>query len=183
MQDIIYLDYNATTPCLEEVELVFREHALKNFGNPSSEHFFGKKAKEALEKYRKDVADFLEAEPEEIIFTSGGTESNHLAIYGVVWEKLWENKSPHVLISAFEHPSVLKPIEHIAKKGVSIDFVPVTPEGYVEVDEVKKRIKKNTVFVSIMFANNEIGTIQPVKEIAELCKKEKLFFIRMHVKQ
>ncbi len=176
MDERIYLDYNATTPCLPEVEEAFRRFALEEFGNPSSAHFYGKRAKEWLEKFRAQVAEFVGAESEEIIFTSGGTESNHLAIFGILWERLWERREGHLLVSAFEHPSVLKPAVRLLEMGFFVDFVPVSPEGYVDPDEVKKRLKKNTVLVSIMLANNEIGTIQPVKEIARICREREILF-------
>ncbi len=176
MDERIYLDYNATTPCLSEVEETFRRFALEEFGNPSSAHFYGKRAKEWLEKFRAQVAEFVGAESEEIIFTSGGTESNHLAIFGILWERLWERREGHLLVSAFEHPSVLKPAVRLLEMGFFVDFVPVSPEGYVDPDEVKKRLKKNTVLVSIMLANNEIGTIQPVKEIARICREREILF-------
>ena len=171
-KEIIYLDYNATTPCLPEVIEVFNLYSLEYFGNPSSAHVFGKFVKEKLEIFRKKVAELINAEPEEIIFTSGGTEANHLALFGIALKK----EKGHILISAFEHPSVLKPAVKLLELGFEIDFIPVNSQGYVEPEEVKKRLKPNTFLVSVMFANNEIGTIQPIKEIAELCKEKEVYF-------
>ncbi len=170
MREVIYLDYNATTPCLPEVISVFETFSVKIFGNPSSAHFLGKEAKNWLEEFRRVVAELLEAESEEIIFTSGGTEANHFALWGVALEK----GSGHILVSAFEHPSVLYPALRLAEMGFKVDFIPVSSEGYVEVEEVIKRVKKETILVSVMLANNEIGTLQPVKEIAKFCREREI---------
>ncbi|MCS7279037.1 MAG: cysteine desulfurase [Thermodesulfobacteriaceae bacterium] len=165
--EVIYLDYNATTPCLPEVVSALESFSLRNFGNPSSSHFLGREAKRYLEDFRKVVAELLEAEPEEIVFTSGGTEANHLALLGIALEK----EKGHLLVSAFEHPSVLYPVLKLSERGFKVDFIPVSSEGYVEVEEVVKRIKRDTLLISVMLANNEIGTLQPIKEIAKICKE------------
>ncbi|MCS7149386.1 MAG: cysteine desulfurase family protein [Caldimicrobium sp.] len=166
-QSFIYLDYNATTPVLPEVGAAFSLYAEEIFWNPSSAHALGRKAKEALESFRDQIASFLAAKPEEVIFTSGGTEANHLAILGLITQY----QKAHVIVSAFEHPSILKVAVDLLEKGYDVDFVPVSPEGYVEPDEVKKRIRPHTKLVSIMLANNEIGTIQPIREIGLICKE------------
>jgi len=168
----IYLDYNATTPVLPEVLAYFNLYAGEYFWNPSSGHILGRKAKEELERFRGLVAEALSAHPDEVIFTSGGTESNHLALFGV----LLNYKKAHLLVSAFEHPSVLNPAVKLLEMGYDVDFVPVNPQGYVEPEEVLKRIKPHTKLVSIMFANNEIGTLQPIREIAELLKEKEILF-------
>ncbi|MCX8042315.1 MAG: cysteine desulfurase [Thermodesulfobacteriaceae bacterium] len=165
--EVIYLDYNATTPCLPEVVSALESFSLRNFGNPSSSHLLGREAKRYLEDFRKVVAELLEAEPEEIVFTSGGTEANHLALLGIALEK----EKGHLLVSAFEHPSVLYPVLKLSERGFKVDFIPVSSEGYVEVEEVVKRIKRDTFLISVMLANNEIGTLQPIKEIAKICKE------------
>ncbi|MDW8136120.1 MAG: cysteine desulfurase family protein [Thermodesulfobacterium sp.] len=165
--EVIYLDYNATTPCLPEVVSALESFSLRNFGNPSSSHLLGREAKRYLEDFRKVVAELLEAEPEEIVFTSGGTEANHLALLGIALEK----EKGHLLVSAFEHPSVLYPVLKLSERGFKVDFIPVSSEGYVEVEEVVKRIKRDTLLISVMLANNEIGTLQPIKEIAKICKE------------
>jgi len=157
---------------LPEVIEAFKGFCLELFANPSSAHEFGRFVKEKLEEFRKSFAQLINADPEEIIFTSGGTESNHLALFGSVLNC----KKGHILISAFEHPSVLKPAEELSKRGYKVELIPVSPEGYVEPDTVKKFIKPDTIFVSVMFANNEIGTIQPVKEIASLCRERGIIF-------
>ncbi|MCS7200049.1 MAG: cysteine desulfurase [Caldimicrobium sp.] len=163
----IYLDYNATTPVLPEISSVFSLYAEEYFGNPSSAHVLGKKAKEALEGFRLEIAKFLNCAPEEIVFTSGGTEANHLALFGI----LNKYKRAHLVVSAFEHPSVLQVAVKFLERAYEVDFVPVSSEGYVDPEEVKKRLKANTKVISIMLANNEIGTIQPIEEIVEICKE------------
>ena len=172
IKDIIYLDYNATTPTLPEVIEEFKLYSGEYFANPSSAHKFGKFVKEKLEGFRKKVADLINAEPEEIIFTSGGTEANHLALFGIALSK----EKGHILVSSFEHPSVLKPAVKLLELGFQIDFIPINPQGYVDPDEVKRHLKSNTILVSVMMANNEIGTIQPIKEIAEICKEREIYF-------
>ncbi|MFN4132291.1 MAG: cysteine desulfurase family protein [Caldimicrobium sp.] len=170
-KDCIYLDYNATTPVLPEVKEVFSFYACEEFGNPSSAHRFGKRAKEALEFFRSKLSELLSADSEGVIFTSGGTEANHLALFGVISQY----KRAHLLVSSFEHPSVLLPAAKLLEMGYEVDFIPVTSEGYIDPDEVKKRIKPHTKLVSIMLANNEIGTIQPLREIAKICKERDIF--------
>ncbi|QER42881.1 cysteine desulfurase [Thermodesulfobacterium sp. TA1] len=174
MQDLkpIYLDYNATTPVLPEVLEAFNRYSSEEFANPSSGHALGKRVKQSLEKFREEVASLLNAFSEEIIFTSGGTESNHLSLLGIA---LTQGKG-HVLVSAFEHPSVLNPVVKLLEMGFEVDFIPVNPQGYVEPDEVLKRIKRHTFLVSVMLANNEIGTIQPVEEIAKICREREILF-------
>ncbi len=168
----IYLDYNATTPVLPEVLSAFSLYATEEFYNPSSGHILGKRAKASLEEFRKIVADTLSAEEEEIIFTSGGTEANHLALFGI----LTQYKKAHLIVSAFEHPSVLNPAVKLLERGYELDFVPVDSQGYVDPQEVIKRLKPHTKLVSIMLANNEIGTIQPIKEISEILKEREILF-------
>lgn len=167
-EGLIYLDYNATTPLLPEVLDIFSFYALEEFGNASSGHRLGKRAKEALEGFRAKIIQFLNAYNYDVIFTSGGTEANHLALYGIITQY----KRAHLLVSSFEHPSILLPAAKLLEKGYEVDFIPVTSEGYIEPDEVKKRLKAHTKLVSVMFANNEIGTLQPIKEITEICKNK-----------
>lgn len=171
-KEIIYLDYNATTPCLPEVVEELKLYSCEYFANPSSGHVFGRFVREKLYDFRKKVADLINAEPEEIVFTSGGTEANHLALFGIALEK----GKGHLIISSFEHPSVLNPTVRLLEMGFKVDFIPINSYGYVEIEEIEKRIKSDTILVSLMMANNEIGTIQPVKEIAKLCKERGIFF-------
>ena len=160
---MIYLDYNATTPLdsrvKEEIIKTFEE-----FGNPSSIHSFGKKAKEKVELARKKVAEIIDADPEEIIFTSGGTESINIAIFG---RALCFN-SGHIITSSIEHPSVLNSCRQLQRMGYEVTFLPVDSSGRVCPNDIKKAIKKDTILVTIMHSNNETGVIQPIKEIGEI---------------
>jgi len=168
---MIYLDYNATTP----LEATVKEEIIKTFeefGNPSSSHEFGKKARQIIESARKKVAKLIEADPEEIIFTSGGTESNNLAIFG---RALCFN-SGHIITSEIEHPSVLNPCKQLLRMGYDVTFLPVTGNGEVDPDDVKKAIRKDTILVTIMHSNNETGVIQPVKEIGEILLEKEIPF-------
>ncbi|MCS7163481.1 MAG: cysteine desulfurase [Thermodesulfovibrio sp.] len=168
---MIYLDYNATTPLEPRV----KEEIVKSFdefGNPSSSHIYGKKAKEIIEKARTKVAELIDAEPEEIFFTSGGTESNNLAILG---RALCFNKG-HIITSSIEHPSVLNPCKQLAMYGYDVTFLPVNSEGIVDPEDVKKAIRKDTILVTIMHSNNETGVIQPIKEIGEILLEREIPF-------
>ena len=168
---MIYLDYNATTPLDPRV----REEIIKafdEFGNPSSIHAFGKKAKEIIELSRLKVAKLIQANPEEIIFTSGGTESNNLAIFG----RALCYSSGHIITSCIEHPSVLNPCRQLERMGYNVTFLPVSQKGIVDPDDVKKALKKDTILVSIMHANNETGVIQPIREIGEILLEEEIPF-------
>jgi cysteine desulfurase len=172
---ILYLD-NAATTCVDKevakkVERVF----LENYGNASSQHQCGKKAREELEKAREKIADFINAKPNEIIFTSGGSESNNLAIKGLAFYPENKNKK-HIIISQIEHPAILETCKDLEKQGYKIDYVSVNADGIVDVNEIKKKIKQDTLLVSIMHVNNEIGTIQPVEEIGRICQKEEIYF-------
>jgi cysteine desulfurase len=169
----IYLDYAATTPLNEEVKLVMRE-AEDKFGNPSSIHFYGREAKAVLNEARQNIADILGCKWEEIFFTSGGTESDNLAIWGIIngINKLGEGRKPHIITSSIEHPAVYKVIKRLENEGkVSATFLGVDQLGVVDLEELGKAIKDDTVLVSIMYVNNEIGTVQPIKEIGSLLKK------------
>ena len=149
---------------------IYLDYASSVFPNPSSIHALGVEAQKELQNARKKVAQNLSARPSEIIFTSGGTESNNLALAGVVWD-FFENKKnivPHIVTTNIEHPSVLLTCEMLKKrKLVEVSIMPVESSGIVDVKKIKKAIKKNTVLVSVMYANNEIGTIQPIREIAK----------------
>ena len=142
------------------------------FGNPSSIHRFGRIANKAIEKARKQVAELISANPDEILFTSGGTESNNTAIFGIA------HKSPrkHIITSSIEHEAVLEPCRRLHEEGYAITYLPVDRYGLVDVEDLRNSITPETCLVSIMFANNEVGTIQPIKKIAEICKENKLIF-------
>jgi len=170
----IYLDYAATTPLDKRVFQKMLPFLKDCFGNPSSIHSFGQQAKEAVDKARKKVAKFLNCSSSEIIFTGSATEANNLAIFGTV--KACQRNGinhPHIITSQIEHHAILEPCHQLEKEGVKVTYLPVNKEGIVKVEDVKKAICKNTVLVTIMYANNEIGTIQPIAEIGKLIRKLK----------
>jgi cysteine desulfurase len=169
----IYLDNAATTAVDPRVLKTMQPYFNKNFGNASSLHAFGQRARTAIEDSRKKIAMLINAEPEEIIFTSGGTESNNLAIKGLAWVR--PNKK-HVIISAIEHDAVLKPCEWLRKQGYEITVLPVDKHGMVDPKAVERAIRSDTLLVSIMHANNEIGTIQPIEKIGAICKAKGVYF-------
>jgi cysteine desulfurase len=170
----IYLDYNATTPIDPEVAEEMWPYIQAHFGNPSSSYVLGRHNKEAIEKARMQVANLIGALPEEIIFTSGGTESNNHAIRGAVFAN--PQKGKHIITSAVEHPAVTEVCNHLGKQGCEITWLPVDAFGKVDPADVEKAVRPDTVLISIMHANNEVGTIQPIKEIGELAKKHGILF-------
>jgi len=168
MKELIYLDHNATTMIDPQV-IKAMESFMNTFGNPSSSHVLGKEAKDALEKARQDVAELIGAQASEIVFTSGGTESNNTVIKGIV--DLKEPEKNHIIISAIEHPSILNPASYLMELGVEVSIVKVSRNCLIDPEDVKKEIRPNTKLISIMLANNETGTIQPIKEIAQIGKE------------
>ena len=170
----IYLDYAATTPTHPEIVKTMQEYFSEKFGNPSSLHSIGQEAKNAIEHARNEVANALGAKPEEIIFTSGGTESDNFAIKGVACAM--KKKGNHIITSKIEHHAVLEPCHFLAKNGFDITFLPVDKYGIVNPEDVKKAITSKTILVSIMHANNEIGTIEPIEEIGKICKNKEVYF-------
>ncbi len=164
----IYLDYNATTPVLPEVAQEVSLYLTERFGNPSCGHVLGQTAKEGLEHARAQVAKLIQASAEEIYFVSGGTEANNLAIIGLALAK---KKRRHLITSRIEHPSVLNPCIRLLELGYDVSFVEVDPSGRVEPEAVARLMRQDTFLVSIMLANNETGVIQPIKEIAQLCRE------------
>jgi len=171
---MIYLDYAATTPIDPRVIKAMLPFFDRNFGNTMSVYSFGQEAKEVLEKSRKTIADLIKAEPKEIFFTGSATESNNLALKGIALAN--KDKGRHIVISSIEHPCVLESAQWLEKQGFEITKLPVNKDGLVEPENLKKAIKENTVLVSIIHANNEIGTIQPIEEIGRICKEKKVFF-------
>src|SRR4030042_5430216 len=160
----IYLDYAATTPVHPEVQKAILPFFDEHYGNPASLHFHGQKAREAIENARRSIAQTLGAKPEELIFTSGGTESNNTAIKGVGWAK--KDKGHNIITSAIEHHAVLEPCHFLERNGFSVTVLPVDKYGLVDPADIKKAITDKTIIVSIMHANNEIGTIEPIEEIS-----------------
>ena len=162
----IYLDYNATTPVAPEVADAMQPFLRGMFGNPSSSHWYGRRAHEAVERARGDVATLIGARPAEIVFTGCATEANNLALRGVA-ESLRTNKR-HIVVSAIEHPAVLEPALWLRAHGWDVSVVPVDRYGWVDPTDIKAALRDDTALVSIMHANNEVGTIQPIAEIAAL---------------
>ena len=170
---MIYLDNAASTAVHPEVVKEMMPYFDIQYGNPSSIHQFGRKAKNAIQKARKQVAALVGAEPDEIIFTSGGTESNNTILMGIPAFRPEQN---HVITSSIEHEAILQPCKQYEKIGYKITYLPVDEHGIVDPDEITNSINQQTILVSIMFANNEVGTIQPIKEISETCKKYQVPF-------
>jgi len=168
----VYLDNAATTPLLPEVKEAMLPFLGEVYGNPQSLHDWGDAAREAVDEAREKVAGLIGADPEEIIFTSGGTESNNLAVKGLALAR--QSQGKHVVVSAIEHFSVLHSAKTLEKWGFEVTEVPVDKYGIVDPADVKKRIRKDTVLVSIMHANGEIGTIEPIKEIAKITSELKI---------
>ena len=162
----IYLDYNGTTPHDPEVIAAMRPFLETEFGNPSSSHWFGIRPKRAIEAARRQVAGLLGCLPEEVFFTSGGTESNNHAIKGMV--RTLKGKGRHIITSTIEHPAVLEVCRYLEKEGFETTFVDVDDTGMVSVDDVAAAIRPDTILISIMHANNEVGTIQPIEAIAKV---------------
>jgi cysteine desulfurase len=171
----IYLDHNATTPVRKEVLDAMMPYFSEDYGNASSVYSMGQKARHAVDGAREIIGNSLGTEASDIIFTSGGTESDNFAIKGVAMANL--NKGRHVITSNIEHPAVLEPCRFIEKElGFDVTYVPVDKYGIVDLGKLKDSIRKDTVLISIMFANNETGTIQPIKEIAKIAAENKIYF-------
>jgi len=162
----IYLDYNATTPIDPSVLEVMLPYLKERFGNPSSVHSAGNIAHQALNLARNQTSQLLGCDPAEIVFTSGGSESNNLALKGIA--QAAKSSRDHILVSAIEHPSVLEVVAHLSSLGYRVDKIPVTTQGWVDPEAVKRLISEKTLLISVMHANNEVGTIQPVREIAQI---------------
>ncbi|MDP2656233.1 MAG: cysteine desulfurase family protein [bacterium] len=165
MKKNIYLDYAAATPIDPDVKKVMEPFFAQEFGNPSAIHSMGQSAHTAVETARADIAKILSARAREIIFTSCGTESNNTALFSVI--AATKISRPHVIVSRIEHSSIFQAAQELQRRGVSVSFVPVDSDGIVDVQAIRKAITKRTVLVSVMYANNEIGAIQPIREIAK----------------
>ncbi|MFC2025151.1 cysteine desulfurase family protein [Chloroflexota bacterium] len=170
----VYLDNASTTPLLPEVREVMMPFLSETFGNPSSLHDWGNSAREAVDVARDKVAHLIGANAEEIIFTGSGTESNNFAIKGLALAQ--QNKGKHVVISAIEHFSVLHSARTLEKWGFELSLVPVDKYGVVDPDDVRKSVRKDTILVSVMHANGEVGTIEPIQEIAKVAKENNVLF-------
>lgn len=168
----IYMDNAATSKVHEDVLKEMEPYFTEKYGNASSLHSLGQEAAEALEDARDKAARLINAESREIIFTSGGTESNNTALKQI----MWNSGKKHLIISKIEHPCILRTAEYLGEHGFKISYIDVDKEGLVNPKDVQKAITKDTALVSIMHANNEIGTIQPIKEISKICKEKKVLF-------
>ncbi|MEW6519282.1 MAG: cysteine desulfurase family protein [Thermodesulfobacteriota bacterium] len=169
MAQPIYLDYNGTTPHAPEVIAAMRPFLEQEFGNPSSSHWYGIAPKQAVEQARRQVAGLLNCRPEEIVFTSGGTESNNHAIKGIA--RASRERGKHIITSCIEHPAVLEVCRALADDGFEATLLPVDRTGLVDPAEVEKAIRPGTIFISIMHSNNEVGTLQPVAEISAIARR------------
>lgn len=164
----IYLDYNASTPIAAEVANAMRPYLSSHYGNPSSHHWAGAPAKEAVEHARLQVASLLGCEAQEIIFTSGGTESNNHALKGAFFAR--RNKGKHIITTQVEHPAIIEPCRFLESLGAEVTYLPVDSYGMIDPDDVAKAITPQTILISMIHANNEVGTIQPVADVARIAR-------------
>jgi len=165
----IYLDHNATTPIDPEVAEEMLPFIHEYFGNPSSSHWFGQQTKQAVEKARRRVANLLGCEPSEIIFTSGGSESNNHVLKEVAYT--YRDRGNHIITSQIEHPAIINPCRFLEKRGCEITYLPVDGFGMVDPEDVASAMRKTTILISIMHANNEVGTVQEIAAISEIVKE------------
>ncbi|NBJ14945.1 MAG: cysteine desulfurase NifS [Dehalobacter sp. 4CP] len=170
----IYLDHSATTPVDPQVAELMMVYFTEYYGNPSSVHSFGRQVHKAIDEAREQVASLIGANPSEITFTSGGTEADNLAIQGGTRARA--KKGTHLITSAIEHHAVLDTFKYLAKNGYEITIVPVDEEGLVSVQDIEKAIRPDTILISIMHANNEVGSIQPVAEIGRIAREKGILF-------
>ena len=166
----IYLDYAATTPVDPQVVKAMEPFFLEKFGNTMSLHSFGQEAKEALEESREIIAKIINARPSEIIFTGSATESNNLVLKGIAFAN--QKRGKHIIISSIEHPCIIESARWLQERGFEITKLKVDKYGLVNPNDLKKAIRKDTILVSIMHANNEIGTIEPIEEIGKIIKTQ-----------
>lgn len=174
----VYLDYAASTPVDSEVVNAIIPYFSETFGNPSSTHKHGRSALHAVEQAREQVSSCFNVNPETILFTSGGTEADNLALKGIAFQHLPKNlgKGPHIITSTIEHPAVLQTCKQLEAYGYSIAYLPVDVHGLIDLDQLEETITDDTQLISIMYANNEIGTIEPVKEIGKIAHEHNVLF-------
>ncbi len=170
----VYLDHTATTPVHPDVVTAMHQVLDVAFGNPSSLHTFGREAKQYLEDARIKVANLIGALPEEIVFTSGGTEADNLAILGVAYA--YQRQGNHIITSSIEHHAVLDTCKVLSQNGFDVTFLPVDKDGLVNPDDVRKAVRRETILITIMHANNEVGTIEPIDEIARIARENGIIF-------
>lgn len=170
----IYFDHSATTPVDSEVAALMMEYMTEKFGNPSSIHSFGREVKKAVDEARQQVASLLNADPSEIFFTSGGTEADNLALKGVAFAN--RKKGNHIITTCIEHHAILHTCEYLEKNGFKVTYLPVDENAMVRIEDLKRAITEDTILISVMFANNEVGTIQPIKEIGQIAHEKGIYF-------
>ncbi len=170
----IYLDHNATTPVRPEVVEAMLPYFQLDYGNPSSIHSLGRRSRQALEEARERVAEAVGADPSEIVFTGGGSEADNLAIKGAAWQN--RSRGNHLITTEIEHPAVLNTCEYLEKNGFRVTYLPVDETGLVDPVRLAEAIGKETVLISVMAANNEVGTIEPVREIARIAREKGVAF-------
>lgn len=171
---MIYLDHAATTAIKEEVIKGMMPYLTEQYGNPSSLYSFGRKSKKAIENARGQIANAINAKKSEIYFTSGGTESDNLAIKGVA--KHYKNKGKHIITARVEHHAVINTCKRLEKEGFEVSYLSVDESGKISIEELKNTIRQDTILISVMMANNEIGTIQPISEIGKIAKEKGILF-------
>jgi cysteine desulfurase len=169
----IYMDHSATTPVAPEVLEAMLPYFMQKFGNASSLHSFGLEARTAVEESREKVARLLGADPEEIVFTSGGTESDNLALKGIAYRNRSEGR--HIITTSIEHPAVLEVCRGLEREGFQVTYLPVDHEGLLELGALESALRKDTILISIMHANNEIGSIQPLEEIGRMAEERDIY--------
>ena len=165
----IYLDFNATTPIAPEVAAAINQVLAEPFGNPSSEHWAGVPARQAVENARTQVATFLHCTPDEVVFTSGGSEANNHVLKGVFFAQ--GGRGGHIITTQVEHPAVLNPCRFLERLGASVTYLPVDRFGRGDSEDVRRAITPRTILISVMHANNEVGTLQPISEIARIARE------------
>ncbi|WP_214845161.1 cysteine desulfurase family protein [Exiguobacterium sp. S90] len=171
---MMYFDHAATTPMHPDVLQTMTPYMLEQFGNPSSVHAFGRSGRAAIDAARRTIASELNAKPNEIIFTAGGTESDNYAILGAAMKH--QDKGQHVITTRFEHHAVLRAFEELEKRGFDVTYLEVPESGVVTVDALAAALRPDTILVSVMFGNNEVGTLQPIKEMGQLLNKQNILF-------
>lgn len=172
-EDTVYVDNNATTPIDPRVKKAMQPYLSKKYGNPNSMHQKGREAREAIDEARTKVADLIASQPREIVFTSSATESNNHAIKGTAYNK--KQRGKHIITTKIEHKSVKNPVNYLEKQGYDVSYLDVDKNGYISLEQLKEEIRNDTTLVSIMLANNEIGTIEPIEEAAEIIPEHTIF--------
>lgn len=172
----IYLDHAATTMVLPEVKDAMLPFLQESYGNPSSIHQFGRLARTAIDQARMEVAKAINAEPKQILFTSGGTEADNLALLGVAFRLKEQKQKDHIITTQIEHHAVLDTCRFLERCGFRVTYLPVDQKGRVDLDQLKKAMNPQTALISVMYGNNEVGTIQPIREIGEMAQEAGIFF-------